>query len=321
MAAVTVKLLRARLRGVIPPLCTMRTPSGDLWPKAQRQLLDLVAPHVDALFVSGTMGLCPWLSLDDQKALIEQARSYADERELDRPVLCAALGHTAEEVAARARALHAAGAEAVVVYAPCFFRHTEEELLSFFVDLGLRADGVRLVLYNLPQMTQNDITPTLIRDLLNVSGSYVAVKDSKGHAGQFTDLLPLRGRLNVLAGDEEICRQVLADSDGCVPAAANVFPLLWRRIMDEAGDAAARQRYHKYVMAVKRDVYGVSALPQVISGVLTALQMLGIGAGPTAPFLPLDQIAAGAGLKERIAGTLRHMQEFIPEPFRSRVPA
>jgi len=315
-----VEWIRERLRGVIPPLCTILRPDGGLWPEAQSELLDCVAPHVDALFVSGTTGVCPWLTPEQQEALIRQARAWISRRGQRKPVLCAALGHTANEVAGRARALHAAGADAVVVYTPHFFRHTEEELLAYFVQVAERAEGVPLVLYNLPQMTKNDMTPSLARQVTDATGSYVAIKDSKGDPGQFEELFELRDRLNILAGDEEICRLVLGRADGCVPAAANVFPLLWRRIMDESRDAEALGRHHASVMAVKRDVYGLPAMPQVISGILTALEMLQIGDGPTAPFLPVERLAAGQGLRERIAATLRKMREYVPEPWRSRIP-
>jgi 4-hydroxy-tetrahydrodipicolinate synthase len=297
----------------------MRAPDGRLLPEEQEKLLDLVAPHADALFVSGTNGLCPWLTPDQQKALVWQAVSYCRRHGLDRAVLCGALGNTTPEVAERAQAIAAAGADAVVVYTPYFFRHTDEELVEYFLDLGGRARGVPLVLYNLPQMTKNNLTPVLLRRIVEGCDAYVAIKDSKGDLAQFDGLIPLRDQVNVLAGDEEICHAVLGRCDGCVPAAANVFPLLWRRIMDEAGDPDALERDHRYVMAVKRDVYGVPAMMQVISGILTALQALGVGVGPMPPFLPLDRLEAARGLRERLLATLDRLREFIPDPFRGRL--
>jgi len=310
--------IRGRLRGLVPPLCTIRRADGSLWPDMQCRLLDLVAPHVDAIFVSGTTGLCPWLSLDKQKTLIEMALSYVDEQGLDTPVICAALGNTATEVAERSQSLRDAGAAAVVVYTPYFFRHTDEELVRFFTDLAGQAEDVPFVLYNLPQMTQNNISPDIVRQVVDACGNYVAVKDSKGDAEQFRNLLPLRHRLNVLNGDEEISRDVLSEADGCVPAAANVFPLLWREVLESAKDRSDWERHHPLIMKVKREVYGLPDMPQVITGILTALEMLGIGAGPTPPFLPFDKIAPGRGMKASVANVLRELREYIPEPFRAQ---
>jgi hypothetical protein len=47
--------------------------------------------------------------------------------------------------------------------------------------------------------------------------------------------------------------------------------------------------------------------------------MLGIGVGPTVPFLPFDDITPGKSMKESVPGVLRELREYIPEPFRARV--
>ena len=320
MPHVSVDRLRQRIRGMIPPLCTMRTAGGELLLDAQTEFYDLVAPSSDVLFVSGTTGLCPWLSLEERKTLTRHALSYAEQKGQDKPVICAALGNTAEQTAEQARELAAAGADAVVVYTPYFFRHPEEELLAFFCDLASQADGIGLILYNLPQMTKNDITPALAAKICEATESYVAIKDSKGDVEQFRQLLALKDRMNILAGDEEVATHVLGDTDGCVPAAGNVFPLLWRTIMNQADDPEALERFRPDILAVKRDLYGLPDMPQVISGVLTALAMLGIGNGPTRPFLDVDQLEAASGLRQSVTTILQRLREFVPEPFRSRIP-
>ena len=241
-----------RLQGVIPPMITPLTPSGDLDPAATEQLVErLIAGGVDGIFVLGTSGEGPWLTADQCVAMMQIAvRATAGRVPVLGGVLEPGTRRTLEAIDRAA----ACGVSAVVVTTPYYFEADAPMQRVHFATVARRSP-LPIVLYNIPSMTHNVIAPETVADLLDC-GSIVGIKDSAGDWQAFESLLVLRDQrpdFQVLQGAEKLSlRSLLAGADGIVPGMGNVAPRLFADLVKSvrAGDTSAAELIQQQVDAL-----------------------------------------------------------------------
>ncbi len=102
-------------------------------------------------------------------------------------------------------------------------------VLEGFSDLDLR-----IILYNIPQVTGVEITPKLAARLYDRFPSLVyGVKDSSGEWGSAEALLALKDDLAILIGDERLLgRGCELGAQGCISGLANFYGGLLRQIVN-----------------------------------------------------------------------------------------
>ncbi|HRU07313.1 MAG TPA: dihydrodipicolinate synthase family protein [Candidatus Brocadiia bacterium] len=322
MPGTSCQELRKAARGLIAPLLTMTGPGRTLDERAQNALVDMVAPHVDVVFVaSASTGFGPLLHTEEKMRLVELVAKRLAKQGVAKPVLAGVSGFSAEEAAAQARALRQAGAWAVAVCAPCFYPLEQEELVDFFVTVAVESGGAGVVVENAPHVTGNNLAPPAAAEVLRRVGGCFAWIECCGEREQFVELSGLMERTNLIQGSEALLLDTLTHGvSGCAPLGVNVLPLLFREFVDRRDDLDAVEALHKEIAALRRDVYGSPRMSQEISGAMTALQTMGIGHGPRRPFLPMVALVNGRSAAARIAPTLHHLRRHVPEEFRHRVP-
>src|SRR3990170_2347372 len=72
-----------------------------------------------------------------------------------------------------------AGADALAIMAPFYFRHSDAALIAHFAAVADAIPDHPVLLYNIPQNTGNPITPSVVRALLG-RPNLVGMKDSTG---------------------------------------------------------------------------------------------------------------------------------------------
>jgi 4-hydroxy-tetrahydrodipicolinate synthase len=242
-----------QLRGVFVPLLTPFQPDGDLDLSALDRLVDYVlAAGVHGLFVGGTTGEFPLLSMAERQRVAEVAVARAAGR---LPVVVHAGAPSTREASQLARHAQDIGVPAVAVVAPYFFPLSEDALLAHYVAVSAAVPRLPLLLYNIPQRTVNALSPRLAADIVRQCPNVIGIKDSSGNLSQTIEYRALRADFQVAQGADGLLVAGLAMGiQATVSGNANVFPELAVAVFEAwwRGDQAAARAAQAQFDAVRR---------------------------------------------------------------------
>jgi dihydrodipicolinate synthase/N-acetylneuraminate lyase len=202
-------------RGALAALMTPRDALGAAdWPALEALCRFTLERGVSGLVVGGGTGEDASLSKADRIRQVEVAvAASAAARNL--PVLCGCGSARLDESVELAQRALAAGAAAILLPPPHFFRYSQEDLEGFYVEAAKRIDGP-ILLYNLPAFV-TPLQPATIVRLLRATGKFVGVKDSSGdlHAAEAITDRPELGAARIVGHDGilvDALRRRLADA-------------------------------------------------------------------------------------------------------------
>ncbi|HEY8415974.1 MAG TPA: dihydrodipicolinate synthase family protein, partial [Thermaerobacter sp.] len=102
----------------------------------------------------------------------------------DRPVIAGTGGHSTRVAADLARRAAEAGAVAVLVWPPFYYRaRLEHAALREYFEAVADASPIPVILYNIPQATGVPLTPELVGELA-AHPNIIGIKDSSGQPAQ-----------------------------------------------------------------------------------------------------------------------------------------
>lgn len=135
---------------------------------------------VDGLFLTGSYGAGPLMSLDERTSIFELARSVVDGMD-HRPTLIAHVGciDTASTLALARRA-EATGMDAVGAVPPYYYKHSEDAVLGFYTDL-VKGTSLPVYAYNNPETSRFTFSMGFVRRLLEAG--LAGMKDSPVEVG------------------------------------------------------------------------------------------------------------------------------------------
>lgn len=130
---------------------------------------------VDGLFLTGSYGAGPLMTVAERASVFRLARSVADESDR-RPVLIAHVGciDTASTLAL-AREAEAAGMDAVGAVPPFYYKYPEDLVVTFYRDL-VGGTNLPVFAYNNPETSRFAFTIDTVRRLIDVG--VAGMKDS-----------------------------------------------------------------------------------------------------------------------------------------------
>jgi 4-hydroxy-tetrahydrodipicolinate synthase len=212
---------KATFRGAIPALVTpMR--GGLVDEDAYARLIERqVAEGVHGLVPAGTTGESATLTDSEHRRVVEIAVETARGRV---PVIGGAGSSSTARSIELARAVKAAGADALLVAAPPYNRPSQEGLYRHFAAIAEAVD-LPLILYNVPSRTGCDIAnDTVVRlsKLAHVAG----IKDATGDLGRLSLMCrELPEGFALLSGDDPSAPGYVAQGGhGVISVTANVAP-------------------------------------------------------------------------------------------------
>jgi len=275
--------------GVFPALVTPFDKDEGVDESAFRGLIRHVIDDVDGLVPCGTTGEFPYLSVDEQKRLVE----ITVEEARGKPVIAGAGAPSTRQAIELAVNAKEAGASACLVVTPYFLHPSDKGVYQHFYELAKAVD-IPIILYNIPQVVNAYLPRTVVEDLADID-NIVGLKDSSGNLTYTMEVLEMvQGRIAVFIGHDEVVLPALAGGcSGMVLASANVFPEVWQRVLTAVreGDLATarklQMRVQKLARIFCRHGGGVA--------VKAALNMMGVKVGP--PRRPLKP-TGGALLHE-----------------------
>jgi 4-hydroxy-tetrahydrodipicolinate synthase len=243
-----------KLKGIIVPLLTPFDSAGTVDVAAVCQLVNfLIERGIHGLFPGGTTGEGPLLTLDERRELAEIILKEAAGRV---PVIIQVGALTTRDTIALAQHAQAAGANAAAVVTPYYYRLTDEALFRYFEQVAASVPDFPIFLYNIPQLTGNNISSELVTRLVERCPNIIGMKDSSGSLATLTACLPLRaGHFNAVNGSDGMILAAMAMGiNACVSGNANVFPELLVALYHAAtsGDLVHARELQRQVDGVRR---------------------------------------------------------------------
>lgn len=278
--AAPAETLRRKLRGVHIPFPTNFDDAGELDARALRaNVARWNGTGVSGYVALGSTGERVHLDEGERRRVVEAAREAVP---LEMAFVVGVGEQGTRATAADARRMSEAGADAVLVLTPHFYRGalTGEALYGHFAAVA-DASPVPVLLYNIPQNTGVTLAPEVVARLA-AHGNIVGIKDSSGDVLALTEML----RLTLEGADEFVVMTghggalyaaLGAGAPGAILAVACVAPELCVAIYEAfaAGDderARSLQRRLAPLAAAVTTRFG-------IGGLKAALELLGYAGG------------------------------------------
>lgn len=273
------------LKGIIPPLVTPLRNYNKLDLKGLHKLLEhLVAGGVHGIFILGTTGEGPSLSLHVRKELIRETGTILNKRI---PLL---VGITDTSLATSVELANYAaeyGADAVVVAPPYYYPVNQSEVIHYFRKLRTKL-SLPFYLYNIPSHTKINLTPETIQEIKTLGAS--GIKDSSGDM-LFLQLLISRFKndpdFSVFTGTELFLPEtMMAGGHGAVAGGANIFPQLFVNFYEASvnKDIETIKLLREKVTEMYINLYQINRSPSAITlGIKCALSVMGLISDRSAP--------------------------------------
>lgn len=290
-----------RFEGIIPPVSTIFTEAGAFDPKGQALVIEkLVTAGVDGLFICGTGGEFSQMTTAERKTVAEFAMKQAAGRA---KMLIGVGSNNPREAIELAVHAEAIGADGIVVVNPSYWKVTEPRLLKYFTDIAA-ATKLPVLLYNIPFLTGQDLTPAFVKSVVEVASNVVGIKetvDSIGHIREMINVVgAVRPDFQVLAGyDDHLLTTLMLGGAGAISASGNFAPELSIGIYKafRAGDFAKAVELHSRLIRLP-SMYGLDT--PFVNVVKEAMRLTGLDIStyclPPAGPLAADKLARLADL-------------------------
>ncbi len=247
-----------------------------------------LAHPVRGIVVGGSTGEAVLLDEDERMVLLEGARDLVPD---DRLVVAGTGAESTRTTIRRCKACAEAGADAVLVQPPAFYRGAmTDAALSEHYGAVAAASPIPVVLYQVPlRMSTLEFSTSLVEGLAKIA-NIVGIKDSRGSlelVAEVVDRTPdafqvLVGSGAALYGGLEV------GAAGGILAVANLAPGPSAAIHTAytSGDSAEAGRMQEVVAPVHNEIVGAMGVP----GVKAALDLLGLrGGAPRPPLRGLSE--------------------------------
>lgn len=285
------------IKGVIPAIVTPFDKQLRLDLKALEVITSyLVENGVHALMPVGGTGEFPHLLREEKKDVIAAVAGIVKGKI---PIIPGTTACSTGEVILLSNDACEAGADAVIVTAPYYFRLPEASLLTHYRTIAANI-GCPLVLYNNPLYTGNGMSPALMAELL-AEDNIVGAKQSSPDMGQLVELIRLSPPERSLCTgiDSQFFPALCAGAVGVYSTAAGVVParmvelfdLFEQLRFDEARDLHMRLQTLNNFLEYD---------PGYVAPAKEALNILGLPGGYTRAPLPELTNDEKAGIKKAL---------------------
>lgn len=290
------KNMNLPLRGLITPLVTPLAPSNELEPALDAAALERMIEHVigggvHGIFLLGSTGEFASLGRELRQEIIRRTCALVNRRV---PVLVNIADTAAAETMHLADTAVEAGADAVVLAAPYYFLHSQDDLLGYLEGIAQRL-SLPLFLYNIPHLTKTSFEPETVRRAADIRG-VVGIKDSTGDLAYLEKIVALlhhRPDFSVLIGPEEMLLECMKrGAIGGVCGGSNLNPKLFVELYNAIanGDSKRAEALQAEVEQMSRALYRVGFPGSSYQrGIKAALALAGLcRAEPAPPFAPFS---------------------------------
>jgi dihydrodipicolinate synthase/N-acetylneuraminate lyase len=286
----------ADLRGVVPAVVTPFTVEGDFNETAFREIVEHnIQAGVHGFWIGGGTGESVLLDDEENFRVATAAANQAAGRVTNIMHIGAPTTRRAARMAERAAS---AGVDALCCVPPFFYEAGEDEIIEHYRVVA-SATELPLLLYNLPQSTGVNISPTLAAKIRDKVPQVAGLKHSGPtveHVREFSNL----GLACFIGNSYLMLPGLTIGAAGCIDGPLNVVPELWVAIWRayQEGDLSGAIEAQRHATEVAQAIYEFGFLGALKAAASERLQ---IDCGP--PRAP--QAALGAGQRSDMVERLR----------------
>jgi 4-hydroxy-tetrahydrodipicolinate synthase len=258
------------VHGVITALVTPFDAQGKLNEASLERLVEFqIRAGVQGLSPCGTTGETALLRLEERKQIAEIVVRVARARV---PVLVqtgAADTKTTIELTRHAQKI---GAQAATVVTPYFYRLSDEALIEHYTRITDSVPDFPIFLYNIPQLTGNDLKPGIVDILADRCPNIVGLKDSCGILTQVVESAQARGgKFSVAIGSDGLVLPALVSGIlSNISGNANAFPEILVELhrafaRGDLNSAQAAQVRVNYIRHILKDGSDLSLFKAIVT--------------------------------------------------------
>ena len=201
-------------------------------PELRRHVSWLIDRGIHGLYPNGSTGEFLRFTVEERRRI---TAIVCDEARGRVPVVAGAAEANVGETIRACEAALAAGARAVAVVSPFYYRLSPANVLAYFREIG-RQSPIDVTLYNIPMLASPIDVPTVQR-LSEDCPKIVAIKDSSGDLPHMIRMIqavrPNRPEFSFLTGwDAALMPMLLIGCDGGTNATSGVVPGITRKLYD-----------------------------------------------------------------------------------------
>ncbi|PKL21425.1 MAG: dihydrodipicolinate synthase family protein [Spirochaetae bacterium HGW-Spirochaetae-4] len=275
-----------RMNGVVPPMITPFTQSGELDLEGLKTLVNYLSENVHGLFICGSYGCGPMMDVEERKKVTEVTLAE-NKGKVD---VIAHVGSTSTRTSVELTKHAAAqGVQAVAAVGPYYFHHQRDSVLSFYEDLVKAANGVPVYVYNNPGFQGYTMDLNLVKGLRDVGVH--GIKDATFNIIEHAAYHRVLGdSFDIALGTEAMFLSAAAlGTRAFIPGLGNAFPEMNVQMFEEAMrkdfDAC---RTTQFLINQMRDVMYLARSTQL--AVYAMLELRGIVTTyPRKPFLSASE--------------------------------
>ena len=267
-----------KFEGIFSPVITPFTKDDEFDEEKLTEYLDFLTKHgVHGLFMLGTNGEGPLLTVEEKKKVIKTAVEYSEGKI---PVVAGTGCISTKETVKLSKYAEKVGADAVHVVTPYYYPISQQGLLKHYTKI---AESIELpiIIYYIPARTGVKIDVSTLIKLAEVP-NIIGIKDSSKDVGWFYNaVVSIREkRPNFLffgGSDALIYTHLMLGGNGAVSAVANVFPEIVVKLYKEfkAGNYKKAKDLQDKVLRIRQ---ALKKAPYM-AGVKGALKLRGMNLG------------------------------------------
>lgn len=174
------------MKGIIPPVVTLLDENGTIDVEKNKDMLDkIIDGGVHGLVLFGSSGEFPHFTLQEKKDYLREIIPYLKDRI---PVVVGTGGTVLEETIELSKFVEDLGANAVMVVNPYYWTMSEEQIYAYYAELAKNI-SIDIYLYNIPQLTGQEIPISVIVDLAKDFTNIKGIKETVGSISRIRNVI------------------------------------------------------------------------------------------------------------------------------------
>jgi len=285
-----------KFEGIVPPTVTVFDSEGEIdKEKNERFLQHLIDEGVHGLFVSGSTGEAPLMSIKQREEIIDIGVEVAK----GKVPLYAGTGHNSTRITIElSKYAEKAGADAIIVHTPHYPKPIQESLYQHYKAVA-EAVSIPVWAYTWPDQYGVDMEPKTVARL--AKGGYLqGIKDSHLDLDHTAEIIRLtEGDFTVFGGEDTLIFPLLClGGHGSVSVLANIIPAEVAAIFDTFREGKLEESRKKQ-LSILPLVWTLSRRELLKEGI----NMLGFDVGKA--LMPTSEVSPAE--KEKIKQELRNL--------------
>lgn len=221
-----------KLKGVVTAVPTMLDKSLDInvdWTKNLASFL--LDREVDGLYPCGTTGEMLYLTTQERKLIAETILQTRNEKKSSALVYIHTGAARVDDTIELTLHAYSIGADGVGIVTPWYFRIDDLALFNFYDTIFKNVPSdFPVYVYNIPQLSGNDLKPSTIAQLKELYPNMVGIKYSYSDFNRLKEYVALKG-VDVLVGpDVQMVESIVVGAVGTVSGLSSVYPELFCKI-------------------------------------------------------------------------------------------